>query len=247
MTESLDALVALIEWRLFFFVLLSAVLSVLQVASLLSFFGILVLFMEPAAVVPIATIFFLAMNLTKMRLFRASIDWALVRRLTVASVPGVLIGSLLLAYLPNDAVRRVVCALVIVMLACEILKIKLFDLDVSPRTLNGVGFGYGLMSGFLGSGSIVRTPLLLKLKLSKEAFIATAAAASLVSNVLKVGSYSATGLLTSYVLVNGILSIVIGIIGTHIGKALVDKIDERRFFTIVRLALLASAFIGLFS
>ena len=41
--------------------------------------------------------------------------------------------------------------------------------------------------------------------------------------------------------------IVIGIIGTHIGKALVDKIDERRFFTIVRLALLASAFIGLFS
>jgi uncharacterized protein len=247
MIESLKPLLSLVEWRLCFFVFISAVLSVLQVASLLSFFGILVLFMAPAAVIPIATIFFLAMNITKTHMFRDAIDWALVRRLTVASVPGLLLGSLLLAYLPNDAVRRAVCALVIVLLVCEMLKIKLFDLDVSPRTLVGVGFGYGLMSGFLGSGSIVRMPLLLKLNLTKEAFIGTAAGASLVSNLLKVGSYAATGLITPYVIVNGVVSVGVGVLGTRLGKVLVDKIDEARFFNTVRLGLLASACIGLVS
>jgi len=240
-------LVSHVEWWLFVVVFASAVLSVLQVASLLSFFGILVIFMEPAAIVPIATIFFLAMNITKMRMFRAAIDWKLTRTLVLASIPGVLIGSVLLAYLPSGHVRRAICALVILFLLAELLKIKVLELKLKRGALVGVGFGYGVLSGFLGSGSIVRTPFLLTLNLSKEAFIGTAAAASLFSNIVKLGTYWATGLVTAYVLVNGVLSIVVGVAGAVVGRLVVNRVSDELFLRVVKVSLLVSAVIGLIS
>jgi uncharacterized membrane protein YfcA len=241
----MDMLLSQVEWLLLLFVLLSAVLSVLQIASLLSFYGVLVMFMEPEAVVPIATLFFLSMNLTKMSLFRSEVNWQLTRTLVLASVPGVVLGAFLLAYLPTDFVRRVVCAFVILFLLVEIFKLKTYEIRSTRLALLGVGMGYGFLSGLIGSGSIVRTPLLLKMKLSKGAFIGTAAAASLFSNVIKVGAYWSTGLMTSYVLVNGALSVVVGVVGGRLGKLLLGHVSDQAFTGIVRYALLASAVIGL--
>lgn len=241
----MQALLSEVEWLLLIFVFLSAILSVLQIASLLSFYGILVMFMKPETVIPIATIFFLSMNVTKMTLFRSEVDWRLTRTLVIASAPGVLVGAWLLVYLPSDLVRRVVCGFVIGFLVLDVLKIKMYEVKNTSAAVVTVGLGYGLLSGFLGSGSIVRTPLLLRMNLTKGAFIGTAAAASLFSNIVKIGSYGSTGLMTPYVVINGALSIVIGLVGARVGKQFVDRISDESFTNVVRISLLVGAVAGL--
>lgn len=243
----MEPILAQVEWLLLVLVLLSAVLSVLQVASLLSFYGILVLFMKPETIVPVATIFFLSMNVTKLVLFRSEVDWKLARALVLASAPGVLIGAYLLAFLPSELVRKVVCALVIAFLLVEFFELKILEVKNTKAAVVVVGTGYGLLSGFLGSGSIVRTPLLLQMKLSKGAFVGTAATASLFSNVIKVFAYGANGLMSQYVVVNGALCVIVGIAGGHIGKRFIDRMSEHSFSAIVRGALLVSAIVGLMS
>lgn len=212
--------IAQIEWLLVFFVLISSILSVLQIASLLSFYVPLIRFMQPNTIVPIATIFYISMNITKMILFRAEINWKLVKTLVLSSIPGLILGSILIAYIPQNIVRQIISIIIILFLIVEIFKIKTYEIKNSAIAIVITGAAYGFLSGLIGSGGMIRTPLLMKMSLTKEALIGTAAAASLFSNIIKVISYSISGLITYYVLVNGCLAIAVGIIGTQIGKRL---------------------------
>ncbi len=234
-----------IEWLLLLIVFISSVLSVLQIASLLSFYAVLVLFMDADAIVPIATMFYLSMNITKMIIFRSDIDWCLVKKLVLSSIPGLIAGSLLIAYIPTSITRQIIACLVIIFLIIEIFKIKNYEIKNTGLAIIIVGLVYGFLSGLIGSGGMVRTPLLMKMGLSKSAFIGTAAAASLFSNIIKMISYSINGLITGYVLVNGFFSMLIGVIGAQIGKYLLKYVKDKSFKWILQIGLLITAILSL--
>lgn len=88
---------------------------------------------------------------------------------------------------------------------------------------------------------MVRTPFLMKMGLKKETFIGTAAAASLVSNLIKLGTYTASGIINDYVIVNGVLAVAVGFVGANIGKMFLGKIDEKSFKIILQVGLLVGA------
>lgn len=234
-----------IEWLLLFFVFISSILSVLHIASLLSFYAILIKFMEPSAIVPIATIFHISMNITKMVLFKDEINWKVVKNLVISSIPGLIAGSMLIAYIPQEAMRCLISFLVIIFLLVEIFKIKTYEIKNSTASIVTVGLSYGFFSGLVGSAGIIRAPLLMKMSLTKESLIGTAAAASLFSNIIKIVSYSANGLLTKYVIINGLASIIVGIIGAQIGKRLLNRVNDKYFKRILHIGLLISALSGL--
>ena len=234
-----------IQFLFVIIVFVASILSMLQIASLLSFSGVLVLFMIPNAIVPIATIFYLSMNITKLYIFRKEINWKLVFKLVLTSIPGLAVGTALITFISQNLVSRIISIFIIIFLLSEIFKINKFNIKNTSTAIVLVGSGYGFLSGLLGSGSIIRTPLLMKMNLSKGAFIGTAAAASLFSNIIKIISYSASGLMTKYVITNGIIAIIVGIIGTQIGKKILIHVNDLHFKIILQIGLLISSIYGL--
>ncbi len=230
-----------IEYYLIGIVFVASILSVLQIASLLSFYSLLVMFMEPRAIVPIATIFFLSMNIFKVRMFRKAIDFTLVKKLVLSSLPGLLSGALLIAVIPSDIARKVLALFILIFIVNDIFGILKFEIKTNTLSIVILGGTYGFMSGFLGAGSMVRTPFLMKMGLKKETFIGTAAAASLFSNLIKLGTYTASGMIDIYVLINGLFAVIVGFVGANIGKLFLGKIHEKAFKTILQVGLLVSA------
>ncbi len=234
-----------IEWFLLIIVFIASILSVLQIASLLSFYALLVMFMRPDAIVPIATMFYLSMNITKLIIFRKDINWQLAKNLILSSIPGLIAGSLLIAYIPTIIARQIISVLIIIFLIVEIFKIKTYEIKNTSLATIIVGMVYGFLSGLIGSGGMIRTPLLMKMGLTKAAFIGTAAAASLFSNIIKMTTYTLSGLVSQYVLVNGIFSILVGIVGAQIGKGLLKYVKDKSFKIILQIGLLIAAVSGL--
>ncbi len=241
----MDIIFENIEYYLIIIVFISSILSVLQVASLLSFYGLLIMFMEPRSIVPIATIFFLSMNIFKVRMFYNSIDLKLVKKLVLSSLPGLLTGALLISVIPTDIARKVLALFVLLFIVNDIFGILKFEIKTNTLSIIALGGTYGFMSGFLGAGSMVRTPFLMKMGLKKETFIGTAAAASLFSNIIKLTTYGTSGLINDYVLVNGVLAALVGFVGANIGKIFLGKINDKSFKIILQVGLLVGAINGL--
>lgn len=188
--------------------------------------------------VAVFTVYLLFQNISKLALFWREIDWYVGRRLLLWAAPAAAAGSLLLLMLPEAWFRQIlgVCILLLITLPA----LPLPDL---PSTVQLPVFGlfYGLCSGALGSGNVVKGPLLLSAGLVKERYIATYALSSLAMNLPKILIYGVGGLTPSHLLGRGALLLVASLDGSWAGKRLLVAIPARWFARVVTGVCVLSA------
>ena len=201
------------------------------------------LYFGPKEAIAIITLYFLYQNITKLVFFRKHIEWQTAVRMALWALPGVVIGAVVLVYLPADVFGKILGLGMVAMLAGDALKLKYRGQQTAttPRAIPLWGILYGLFSGALGSGNLVKGPLFLSMGLLKESYVATYAATSLLMNIPKVGIYTFSGLITGAVLVQSLPFLVISILGTWLGKKALKHIPGGAFYWAAMLVCLVSA------
>ncbi len=108
------------------------------------------------------------------------------------------------------------------------------------RAFAMVGAVFGFLNGLLGTLGPLLTPFFLAHGLTKGAFIGTEALATVVMQATKVATYQRFALLSPWSAALGLAVGGVMIVGSFIGKRLLDRLPERYFRAAVELLLVVS-------
>lgn len=170
-------------------------------------------------------------------MFRKGFDKKLVIFLGIPATIAVLIGAYFSKFVVSEKLE---IGLAIFLIASSILFLLYKNISLKPNTRNSIigGVLSGGIAGLIGTGGAIRGLTLSSFKLSPEIFIATSA-------IIDLGVDSGRGLiywLNGYVHQHDLylipFLILASIVGTYIGKKLLDRISKEKFRVIVLFLIL---------
>ena len=176
--------------------------------------------------------------------FRKYASWKPVWPLMVPAIAGVVLSYFLLQQIDNQAAKRIIGAIILVMLALQLLrKYKekfLRRLPDSKTFFIGTGLGIGVSTMLANAAGPVYAIYALVHKMSKQDFLGIGARFFLFINIFKVpfgsglGIINGESLLLDLMLVPGLLA------GILLGKMLIEKVPQRVFeFLLYAFSLIA--------
>jgi uncharacterized membrane protein YfcA len=203
------------------------------------------LVMPPSAALAVTTPALFLGNAHRAAMFRRAIDRDAVARFGVVALPASLAGGLFLHALPELALRLVLAAVAALSIVQLVAKL---ELRFSRAYLPPVGLGVGLLTGASGGAGVLVSPTLLGVGLTGEAFVATAAAASVVMHVGRSIAYGASGLYDARALtLAGLLAagVLLGNLAGRRARRLVPEGREKRLELGVLTVVATLAALGL--
>ncbi len=200
--------------------------------SSLLFVPIAGFFMDFHSVLGITALFHLASNLSKITLFRNGFDKKLILRIGIPSVLFVIAGAYLSKFFDGRLLEIILACLLI---GLSLLLLTFRKLVVKPTLFNSVSGGAlsGLAAGLLGTGGAIRGITLAAFSLEKNIFIATSAAIDMGIDLSRGAVYLSNGFIHKHDLYLVPILIVIGFIGTFIGKKVLAHFSENQFKALV--------------
>jgi|TARA_R110002012_G_scaffold321121_3_gene547633 hypothetical protein len=194
-------------------------------------------FLEFQSVLGITALYHVSSNLTKIAFFRKGIDKKVILTLGVPAVLFVIIGGFISKYI-DPTILTYSLGIFLVVLSLLFLIFK--KLAVKPTTKNAVAGGVlsGLSAGVLGTGGAIRGITLAAFKMNKDKFIATSAIIDLGVDVSRTVVYYFNGYIKIELLYLIPILIVVGILGTWIGKLILNKMSQEQFRYIVLFLIL---------
>jgi len=187
--------------------------------------------------IPILTVAQLFGNLSRVWFNRRDLDLAVVGWFALTGVPAALIGGFLFASAPLPLLTR-------------LLGIFLIGVVIYRRAASGstkrlplrafaiVGAVFSFLSALLGSVGPIMIPFFLAYGLVKGALIGTEALATVVMHVSKLVAYGRSAVLTNHSVTVGLGLGLIMILGSLIGKNILDRLPEKIFIFLIEATLL---------
>jgi hypothetical protein len=205
---------------------------------------VLVALFGPRDAIPILTIAQLVGNGSRVVINRDAIDRRIVAWFALGGVPAALIGGLLFAAAPLDALTRLIGAFLLISVAWRHLGPRPSG-ALGPRTFTAIGAVFAFASALVGSIGPLMAPFFLAAGLVKSAYIGTEAAATVVMHLAKLVAYGTAALLTAATVGIGLLMAPAMIAGSWIGKRIVDRLPERIFVAIIEVVLVVAGLVFL--
>ncbi|MDU8886484.1 sulfite exporter TauE/SafE family protein [Yeosuana sp. MJ-SS3] len=230
------------------FVILSLIAEILGTVggfgSSVFFVPIANFFFDFQSVLGITALFHLSSNVTKIAFFKKGLNKQLILSLGIPAVIFVLIGALLSKYF-DPIILTYILGFFLITLSLLFLIFK--QLKVSPRTKNAIigGSLSGFSAGLLGTGGAIRGITMAAFKLDKNKFIATSAVIDLGVDFSRTIVYYFNGYIHKDDLYLIPILIVVSIIGTWIGKKILNKISQDQFRNFVLILILAIGIISI--
>lgn len=164
-------------------------------------------------------------------------SWPIIIRFAILLPVGAAVGLWLFQGLSVEAVQILIGGFVLLSLASrQLLRVAAKELPLWGFV--PVGFAAGVLNMIVGAIAPILGVLVIRKGLSKENIVATLGFFGVVTNIAKVAGFTVIGF--SFVEYGpAILWMVPAvIIGTRVGRAVLDKVDERLFLLIFRIILL---------
>lgn len=201
------------------------------------------IFIDFKSVLGVTAVFHLSSNISKLLLFKDGLDKRLLANIGIPAVVFVIIGGILSKYI-DETVLQLSFAIFIIVTSLFFLLFKNFVIRATNRNAIAGGTMSGFLAGVLGTGGAVRGLTMVAFNIEKSVFVATSAAIDFAVDFSRTVVYFFNGYIraehTKYMV--GLL--VIGFVGSWIGKQVLQRISQQWFKTIVLLLLLA---VGLYS
>jgi len=190
------------------------------------------------SVLGIAAIFHLSSNLSKMVLFKKGLDKRLIWSMGIPSVVFVVLGGFLSKWV-NPFYLEVVLVVFLLVFSLFFLLKKRFA--VQPSTKNALigGALSGFSAGLLGTGGAIRGLTMAAFNLEKSAFIATSAVIDLMIDFSRTLVYYQNGFIHLHDLKYIPFLLVVGFVGSYVGKRVLVFIPQSKFRSISLLLILA--------
>ena len=180
------------------------------------------------SVLGLTAIFHLSSNLSKIVLFKKGLDKRLLLNMGIPSVLFVLIGGMLTKVF-NNTFLEVFLGIFLVIIALLFLIKK--ELVINPIRRNAIigGSLSGFSAGLLGTGGAIRGLTLTAFNLEKSVFIATSAFIDFMIDFSRTFVYYFNGYIHKHDLIYVPFLFVIGIVGTALGKKILQYITQDKF------------------
>ncbi len=193
------------------------------------------------SVLGLTAIFHLSSNLSKIFLFKKGLNKFLILYLGIPSVVFVVLGGFLSKYLNTYVLEF---SLGIFLLGLSLLFLIKKELIVLPSKRNSLlgGAISGFSAGLLGTGGAIRGLTMAAFNMEKSVFIATSAFIDFMIDFTRTFVYYKNGYIHDHDLIYVPFLLLIGIVGTYLGKRILHYIPQARF---KNLSLLLILIIGL--
>ena len=189
--------------------------------------------------VPILTIAQLVGNGSRVWFNRSDVHRPVVLWYSLGAVPCALLGGLLFATAPLPWLSRGVGGFLVTVFLYRRLGRRSYP-RVPGRAFWMVGAVASMLSALVGSTGPLTAPFFLSCGLAGGAYIGTEAAATVITHVFKLIAYGGRGILQAQVLLTGLLLAPVMVLGSLIGKRVLDRLSQDVFAAIVEwICLLA--------
>ncbi|NJM80880.1 MAG: sulfite exporter TauE/SafE family protein [Flavobacterium sp.] len=213
---------------LFFAVLAEIIGTIGGFGSSVFFVPLASFFFDFQTVLGLTAIFHLSSNSSKIALFRKGLDKKLLLNIGIPSVIFVIIGGLLSKYLDTFILKILLAIFLIGFSLLFIIKKELIIKPERKESIIGGSFS-GFTAGLLGTGGAIRGITMAAFNLEKSVFIATSAAIDFAIDFTRTIVYISNGYIHKEYLIYVPFLFVIGLVGTYIGKYILQFIPQDRF------------------
>lgn len=188
-------------------------------------------------------------DLFAISMYRKTVDWAILRRLIWPVLLGVAVGTVFLGIASDGAVRRVIGAILLGLLAFTLLRrrretrvrepgeTRVREPGDARRGARAAGFGYGWLGGFTtmvaNAGGPVMSMYLLAMRLDVKTFLGTAAYFFFAVNLIKVPFQIGLGLLTPQILSIVVVLVPLVVVAAFLGRWIAGRISQTVFERLV--------------
>lgn len=187
--------------------------------------------------IPILTVAQLIGNLSRVGFNRRELDLPVVGWFVLGGVPAALVGGLLFASAPISFLTRLLGIFLILVVVYRHIG-KAGTLRPPLRSFAILGAVFSFLSALLGSVGPIMIPFFLAYGLVKGALIGTEALATVAMHVTKLIAYGSAAILTTANILVGLALGTVMILGSFVGKKLLDKLPERVFIFLIETTLL---------
>ncbi|MGX7666208.1 sulfite exporter TauE/SafE family protein [Flavobacterium pedocola] len=210
-----------------------------EIIGTVSGFGSSILFVPLAAlffdfktVLGITAVFHVFSNISKIMLFRKGIDKAIFIKLGLPAIVFVIIGAFLTKYIPQKEIELGMSFVLLSLSVYLIFNIHK-TLNRTDKNLFIGGTLSGFLAGLIGTGGAIRGLTLSAFNLEKDIFIATSALIDLGVDSSRAAIYIYNGYFLKEHLIYIPGLVIISILGTWIGKKILEKTLQKYFRYIV--------------
>ncbi|GGH64509.1 sulfite exporter TauE/SafE family protein [Phaeocystidibacter marisrubri] len=197
------------------------------------------------SVLGLTAIYHLSSNLSKIVLFKKGLDKRLLLYIGVPSVLFVVLGGWLSKYLNTDYLEAVLGVFLIGLSAIFLLLPRWVIRASNANAVTG-GVLSGFSAGLLGTGGAIRGLTMAAFNLEKSTFIATSAVIDFMIDFSRTFVYYANGYIHAHDAIYLPFLVLIGIIGTMIGKKILVRIPQQKFKRISLFLILMIGTVTLF-
>lgn len=196
------------------------------------------------SVLGLTAIFHLFSNLSKIVLFKKGLNKFLLLYIGVPSVVFVVVGGLISKYISTLYLEIFLGVFLILLSILFLYKKELVIAANKKNSLIG-GMLSGFSAGLLGTGGAIRGLTMASFNLEKSVFIATSAFIDFMIDFSRTFVYYNNGYIHKELLVYVPFLLVIGIVGTYIGKRILVHIPQEKFRVISLVLILIIGLITL--
>lgn len=193
--------------------------------------------------IPILTVAQLIGNASRVWFNRRELDWRVVGWFALGAVPLGLLGGYLFAKAPLVALTRLLGAFLLLVVIWRHVRPKPKSFPVA--SFAGIGAGASFLSALLGSVGPIMAPFFLAYGLVKGAYIGTEALSTVVMHIVKLIAYRQTAVLTLSAALIGLGLGPVMILGSFLGKHILDRLPEKVFVAIIEGVLIVAGFLFL--
>ena len=191
------------------------------------------------SVLGMTAIFHLSSNLSKIFLFKKGLNKFLVIYLGIPSVVFVIIGGYLSKYV-NSLMLEIILGIFLIGMSLLFLLRKELVITAGKKQSVGGGILSGLTAGLLGTGGAIRGITMNAFNMEKSVFIATSALIDLMVDLSRTFVYYDNGYIGKQELFYLPFLLAIGLIGTWLGKKILEYIPQEKFkqFSLILILLI---------
>jgi uncharacterized membrane protein YfcA len=201
-------------------------------------------FVDFHSVLGITVMLHMLSNVSKIALFRKSVDRRLLLQIGAPSLIFVIIGGWLTSKM-DTSVLKLLLSLFLIIMSLFFLVIK--NAEVSPTATNAIAGGgiSGLIAGLVGTGGAVRGLTMAAYNLEKQVFVATSSMIDFFTDAGRTVVYASHGYIHDHDLYLIPFLLVAALLGTWIGKLILLRIDQTKFRTLVLSFILVIGVVSL--
>ena len=233
---------------LLLFVLLALLAEILGTiggfGSSLFFIPIASFFLDFHSVLGITAIFHVSSNITKIAFFRKGFDKKLIIWIGIPAIIFVIIGAYLSKFIKSSSLE-ILLAIFLIVTSLTFFLFK--NISIKPTAKNSIfgGVFSGLIAGIIGTGGAIRGITLAAFSLNMETFIATSAIIDLGIDFSRSIVYFTNGYVHNHDLYLIPILLVLSIVGTYLGKKILNTISEEKFKSIVLILIFITGIVTL--